>query len=167
MLLELCYGKGLEDFNLYKTFPIRPEQPNHSFRLRIATALSEKVKDEEGPEMQAAIKWCLKNRRTDINEHKWRKEFFNVVVIPLHNHIQYLAGKLNASDQDVTHYGDVTSGGTAIYGRSDFLGETVIGKSHTSLSNVEVILTKQLQVECMYIITMRQVRQHNRRQSGV
>ena len=128
ILLELCYGTALEEFNIFKSLPIRPEQLNHSFRLRIANTLCEQVVDEAGPEMQAAIKWCLKNRRSDINEHKWRKEFFSVVVLPLHNYTRYLAGKLMATEE-INHYGDVTSDGTAIYGKPEFSGETIVGKS--------------------------------------
>lgn len=144
VLLELCYGTRLEEFNIYKTFPVRPEQPNHSFRLRIATALCENVVDEAGPEMQAAIKWCLKNRRSDINEHKWRREFFSVVVLPLHNYTQYLSGKFIASE-DITHYGNVTSGGIAIYGKPEFLGETIIGKSYLYLSKCSRNINRSIQ----------------------
>jgi hypothetical protein len=143
LLLELCYGTRLEEFSIYKTFPIRPEKPNHSFRLRIATALCENVADEAGPEMQAAIKWCLKNRRSDIDEHKWRKEFFGVVVLPLYNYTQYLAGKFIASE-GTTHYGDNTSGGLGIYGNPQFFGETIVGEYNLYPPKIEVMRTNLL-----------------------
>jgi len=130
MLLELCYGKPLEKLKLYAQYRATITQVNATFNVRFAKFLCDTyLGDDHGPEVQAAVEWCLSNCRASMSEEKWEKEFFKEVVTPFHNYVQFLNGK-GLSGVTTNHYGNVSEGAVAFYGNTKFDGKVIVGESN-------------------------------------
>ena len=92
LLLELCWGIGLEDTAVYNECV--PETGRWNIVLDIAAALawSHEIEGEAGQEYAGAVSWCLHRRKFDGN--KWRDEFMASVIAPLEMCCQHLGSPL-------------------------------------------------------------------------
>ncbi|KAF2870784.1 hypothetical protein BDV95DRAFT_495558 [Massariosphaeria phaeospora] len=82
LLLELCFGRRLEDLALRKKYPPTSDAAaTHAFDVMAALKWSSSVSGEGGDDYAAAVKWCFMNA-ADI-ENNWRGEIVRNVVRPL------------------------------------------------------------------------------------
>ncbi|KAK3314613.1 hypothetical protein B0H66DRAFT_605559 [Apodospora peruviana] len=80
VLLELCFGKALEDQPYRKTLPPgRTEEEKAVFDVVAARDWQYDVEEEAGREYFEAVSWCLGGIRPD----RWRQDMLRCVVEPL------------------------------------------------------------------------------------
>ncbi|KAI1389422.1 uncharacterized protein F4822DRAFT_199745 [Hypoxylon trugodes] len=90
VLLELCFGRLLEDQPCRKKFPSVDDEAV-KFTLDLAAALDwlQEVEGEEGPDYASAVGWCLVATRPG----RWRQEMLRKVVKPLEGYHQFFVSK--------------------------------------------------------------------------
>jgi hypothetical protein len=91
LLLELCFGKLLEDHPIRRSMPVMSGPQNFYLDLAAALQWSEQVVDEAGPAYAGAVKWCLSQSTVGTKDEKWRAELYENVVKPLqecHDHLR-------------------------------------------------------------------------------
>ncbi|KAI1370312.1 hypothetical protein F4677DRAFT_367696 [Hypoxylon crocopeplum] len=90
VLLELCFGKLLEDQPCRKRWPLVDDE-NAKFALDVAAALDwlQEVEGEAGLDYASAVGWCLLATRPG----RWRQEMLRKVVQPLEGCYQCLASQ--------------------------------------------------------------------------
>lgn len=99
LLIELCYGMPLEEHEMRKQYTStsgsHTSSPDLEAALDLAVALewSRSVNGEAGEQYADAVDWCLRTRRMEGTDHKWREEFFRNVVVPLQFCHEQLSGK--------------------------------------------------------------------------
>jgi hypothetical protein len=82
ILLELCFGRRLEDHHLHKKHPSTTDPATkHAFDVMTALKWSSSVSGEGGDDYATAVKWCFTGV-TD-KEKNWRGEIIANVVRPL------------------------------------------------------------------------------------
>jgi hypothetical protein len=82
LLLELCFGKRLEDHPLRRKYPATDNvDANRAFDLMAAKRWSHNIRDEDGPEFKAAVQWCF--IEGDNASKDWRSEMIKHVIRPL------------------------------------------------------------------------------------
>lgn len=82
VLLELCFGKRLEAYDLWNTsFARNPLDPFQ--RLVIAQEWARDVELEADGDYAEAVQWCLQRAPIDASRNEWRKEFVQSVIQPL------------------------------------------------------------------------------------
>jgi hypothetical protein len=81
MLLELCFGKKLEDQSIRKKYPPGDAQSKEGYDLLAAIKWSNYVCGEGGEEYATAVKWCF-TAVGDMSK-SWRGEIIKNVVQPL------------------------------------------------------------------------------------
>lgn len=82
LLLELCFGKRLEDQNFYKITADGDPEIKRALDLMAAVNWSQKVSEEEGENYASAVKWCLVTSARKSNE-SWRSQLIKNVIKPL------------------------------------------------------------------------------------
>ena len=96
ILLELSFDTPLEEHGFRRNLLTLDGEPNPWLDLTAATQWCDCYAiDETGPEFARAIDWCLRNRTTRLSgghEQAWREELFTMVVEPLQNCYDQLAG---------------------------------------------------------------------------
>lgn len=81
LLLELCFGRRLEDHPLRKRYPAEAGETKQAFDLVAALKWSQSVGDEGGDEYASAVKWCFIGAN-NANQ-SWRGEIVKNVIKPL------------------------------------------------------------------------------------
>jgi hypothetical protein len=81
LLLELCFGKRLEDHPLRKKHPAGDEQTRPALDLMAALQWSKNVADEGGDDYASAVKWCFTG--SSVSNQSWRGEIIRNVIQPL------------------------------------------------------------------------------------
>jgi hypothetical protein len=82
VLLELCFGKRLEDHPLRRKHPITNDaDTSKAFDLMAAIQWSRGVCDEGGADYAAAVKWCFTGAG-NVSKN-WRTEMIRNVIRPL------------------------------------------------------------------------------------
>jgi hypothetical protein len=81
LLLELCFGRRLEDHPFRKKHPTDDADAKQAFDIMAALKWSASVSGEGGDDYAAAVKWCFTGA-TD-KEKNWRGEIIRNVVRPL------------------------------------------------------------------------------------
>lgn len=82
LLLELCFGRRLEDHPLRTKFPSSEGQAKQAFDLMAALKWSQSVNDEGGEDYAAAVKWCFLTETKNANR-SWRSDIIKNVINPL------------------------------------------------------------------------------------
>lgn len=82
LLLELCFGRRLEDHPLRQKYPDTAGQSKQAFDLMAALKWCQGVGDEGGDEYASAVKWCFFTSATNGNK-SWRGELIKNVIRPL------------------------------------------------------------------------------------
>ena len=89
VLLELCFGKSLEEHEMRKLYTSdtgqAPVNADLAAALDLGVALewSRSVGGEAGELYANAVQWCLKGQVSGTKDDKWREELFTNVVQPL------------------------------------------------------------------------------------
>lgn len=81
LLLELCFGRRLEDHPLRKKHPTGDADAKQAFDLMAALKWSQSVADEGGDDYASAVKWCFTGCTGTNNS--WRGEIIKNVIRPL------------------------------------------------------------------------------------
>lgn len=81
LLLELCFGRRLEDHPLRKKHPTGNAEVKQAFDVMAALKWSTSVSGEGGDDYAAAVKWCFTGAAD--KETNWRGEIIRNVVRPL------------------------------------------------------------------------------------
>lgn len=81
LLLELCFGRRLEDHPLRRKHPTGDAESKQLFDLKAAIQWSRSVCDEGGEDYAAAVKWCFTGAG-DMSKN-WRPEIIKNVIQPL------------------------------------------------------------------------------------
>jgi hypothetical protein len=81
LLLELCFGRRLEDYHLRKMHPAWTGEVKQAFDLKAALKWSQSVGDEGGDDYASAVKWCFTGAN-NANQ-SWRGEIIKNVIRPL------------------------------------------------------------------------------------
>ncbi|PGH04452.1 hypothetical protein AJ80_08505 [Polytolypa hystricis UAMH7299] len=92
LLLELCWGIGLEDTAVYRECVPATGRWNIVLDIAAALAWSHDVEGEAGQEYAGAVSWCL--RKTKLDGQKWRDEFMTSVIAPLELCCQHLGSPM-------------------------------------------------------------------------
>jgi hypothetical protein len=83
VLLELCFGKRLEDHPLRKKHSVGDAGSKHAFDLIAALQWSRNVCDEAGEDYHATVKWCFTGAGDMSKDKSWRSEIIKNVIRPL------------------------------------------------------------------------------------
>ena len=81
LLLELCFGRRLEDHPQRQQFPSGPKEAKQAFDLMAALKWSEEVGDEGGEDYASAVKWCFTGAK--MANPSWQGDIIKNVVRPL------------------------------------------------------------------------------------
>ncbi len=81
LLLELCFGRRLEDHPLRKRHPAEAGETKQAFDLMAALKWSQAVGDEGGDEYASAVKWCFTGANSA--NQSWRGGIIKNVIRPL------------------------------------------------------------------------------------
>ncbi|KAF1950557.1 hypothetical protein CC80DRAFT_426743 [Byssothecium circinans] len=81
LLLELCFGKRLEDHPVRRNYPAGDAESKQAFDLMAAIQWSRSVSDEGGDDYATAVRWCFTGAG-DASKN-WRTEIIKNVVRPL------------------------------------------------------------------------------------
>jgi hypothetical protein len=93
ILLELCFGKTLEQQPCRKQWPNgREAREVTGFDLLAARDWQCQIPEEAGPDYAEAVGWCLDKGKSRSPE-RWRKDMLQSVVHPLQRCREYLAGR--------------------------------------------------------------------------
>ncbi|KAF2013042.1 hypothetical protein BU24DRAFT_425606 [Aaosphaeria arxii CBS 175.79] len=81
LLLELCFGRRLEDHPYRRKLPEETGDAKQAFDLVAALRWSNEVGDEGGEDYASAVKWCFMSG--NIADKSWRSEIIKNVIRPL------------------------------------------------------------------------------------
>lgn len=81
LLLELCFGRRLEDHPFRKKHPVGTGEAKQAFDLMAALKWSQSVDDEGGDDYASAVKWCFTGANNAYQS--WRGEIIKNVIRPL------------------------------------------------------------------------------------
>lgn len=91
LLLELCFGKIMEDQSYRKKLPVGAnDQEKNGFDILAARDWQCHVNEEAGGDYAEAVSWCLGGNRITPLE-RWRQEMLRRVIQPLHRCREYLS----------------------------------------------------------------------------
>lgn len=91
MLLELCFGRTIEDQPWRKELPAgENDTEKAAYDILAAREWLGHVNDEAGPAYADAVSWCLLGNRC-VPEEKWRQEMLRKVIYPLKQSREFLA----------------------------------------------------------------------------
>lgn len=83
LLLELCFGKPLDQHALWQQAGFSAAKTNPMMRHFVACEWSKDVEGEAGEQYANAVRFCLHQGPTVLQDDKWRMEFAQAVVWPL------------------------------------------------------------------------------------
>ncbi|KAM0715319.1 hypothetical protein Q7P37_008817 [Cladosporium fusiforme] len=92
MLLELAFGKRLEDNDLWQQLGVQNTKIA-LFRLMVAKQWADDVEGEQGSEFSSAVMWCLNKSPTSLEGNEWRKDLASEVVLPLEHCYEWISPK--------------------------------------------------------------------------
>ncbi|KAL7800195.1 hypothetical protein V8C37DRAFT_364409 [Trichoderma ceciliae] len=81
LLLELCFGRRLEDDPRHIEYSIGVGENKQKFDLVVALDWVKEVSGEAGDDYASAVKWCFTG--TNCSNHLWRREIIKNVIRPL------------------------------------------------------------------------------------
>jgi hypothetical protein len=81
LLLELCFGRRLEDHPLRKKHPAGAGETKQAFDCMAALKWSQSVRDEGGDDYASAVKWCFTGAQN--TDPSWRCDIIKNVIRPL------------------------------------------------------------------------------------
>lgn len=91
LLLELCFGRIMEDQSWRKCRPVGAnDQEKKGFDILAAREWQCHVNEEAGGDYAEAVSWCLGGNRIAPPE-RWRQEMLRRVIQPLHRCREYLS----------------------------------------------------------------------------
>ncbi|KAK3073075.1 hypothetical protein LTR53_005652 [Teratosphaeriaceae sp. CCFEE 6253] len=93
MLMELLFGVGLEAHELWLSPGFADNKSKPLFRQMVAREWADSVDGEAGPDMSAAVMWCLNESPTTLEGDQWRRDLAHKVVLPLQNCCDWIQGK--------------------------------------------------------------------------
>ncbi|KAK5682956.1 hypothetical protein LTS10_004484 [Elasticomyces elasticus] len=94
MLMELLFGVGLEDHELWSNPGFCDNQNTSLYRQMVAREWADTVEGKAGPDLSAAVMWCLNESPTTLDGDQWRQDLAHKVVLPLQNCCDWISGKL-------------------------------------------------------------------------
>jgi hypothetical protein len=83
LLLELCFGKPLDEHELWKQAGFAMAKANPMMRHFVAYEWSKEVEGEAGEQYANAVRFCLHQGPATLTDDKWRVDFAQAVVWPL------------------------------------------------------------------------------------
>jgi hypothetical protein len=83
LLLELCFGKPLDEHELWKQAGFATVKTNPTMRHFVACEWSKEVDGEAGEHYANAVRFCLHQSPVSLTDEKWRVGFAQSVVWPL------------------------------------------------------------------------------------
>lgn len=83
LLLELCFGKLLDQHDLWQQAGFSAAKTNPMMRHFVACEWSKDVEGEAGEQYAGAVRFCLHQGPTALQDDKWRTDFAQAVVWPL------------------------------------------------------------------------------------
>lgn len=83
LLLELCFGKLLDQHELWKQAGFSAAKTNSMMQHFVACEWSKDVEGEAGEQYATAVRYCLHQGPAVLQDEKWRTEFAQAVVWPL------------------------------------------------------------------------------------
>ncbi|KAI0097000.1 hypothetical protein GGR51DRAFT_566791 [Nemania sp. FL0031] len=90
LLLELCFGRSIDQHPSRLRYPNGDKQTNAAFDLVTALEWVRDVNDDAGGDYYEAIEWCLYGCRILPTDRGWKKLMVEKVVVPLERCCQYL-----------------------------------------------------------------------------
>jgi hypothetical protein len=83
LLLELCFGKLLDQHELWQQACFSAAKANPMMRHFVACEWSKDVEGEAGEQYASAVRFCLHQGPAVLQDDKWRTDFAQAVVWPL------------------------------------------------------------------------------------
>jgi hypothetical protein len=83
LLLELCFGKLLDQHQLWQQGCFSAAKTNPMMRHFVACEWSKDVEGEAGEQYANAVRFCLHQGPAVLQDEKWRTDFAQAVVWPL------------------------------------------------------------------------------------
>ncbi|GIZ44581.1 hypothetical protein CKM354_000777500 [Cercospora kikuchii] len=93
VLLELCFGRRLEDHPLWSNSLYAAGKSDSIMRQAVAFEWLDDVQGEAGEEYATAVTWTLRHVPGIVKDGSWRADFAKNVVQPLHRYYEYLNPK--------------------------------------------------------------------------
>ena len=90
VLLELCFGRRLEDHKEWQKPGYAALMQDSNIRQAVACVWLEDVGEEAGPDYATAVNWTLRQAPAVLKDEKWREEFAQNVVQPLQRNFEHL-----------------------------------------------------------------------------
>ena len=83
LLLELCFGKSLDQHALWQQPGLTTMKTNPLIRQFVVNEWLKDVQGEAGEQYANAVRFCLQQAPTSLKDEKWRMDFAQSVVWPL------------------------------------------------------------------------------------
>jgi hypothetical protein len=83
LLLELCFGKSLDQHALWQQPGLTTMKTNPLIRQFVVSEWLKDVEGEAGEQYANAVRFCLQQAPTSLKDEKWRVDFAQSVVWPL------------------------------------------------------------------------------------
>lgn len=83
LLLELCFGKLIDQHELWQQAGFSTAKTNPMMRHFVACEWSKDVEGEAGEQYASAVRFCLHQGPAVLQDDKWRTDFAQAVVWPL------------------------------------------------------------------------------------
>lgn len=83
LLLELCFGKPLDQHVLWQQAGFAMAKANPMMRRFVACEWAKDVEGEAGEQYASAVRFCLHQSPAVLTDDKWRVDFAQAVVWPL------------------------------------------------------------------------------------
>ena len=90
VLLELCFGRRLEDHPMWESPGYGILQNDHNLRQTVAREWLKEVQEDAGQPYATAVSWALLQSPGVLKDERWREEFAQNVVQPLQRYYEYL-----------------------------------------------------------------------------
>jgi hypothetical protein len=140
ILLELCFGRPLEESAVYRGLLGQFKSANATLDLTAATMWQKKARRHGGDQFADAINWCLESTSstTPMSKTNRIKAFYKNVVVPLQRCHDSLTGRYfkdgadEKGDNSTNLYSNVSKGGVSFHGSVTFVGSQNIGTQYSS-----------------------------------
>jgi hypothetical protein len=83
LLLELCFGRSLDEHELWKQAGFAAAKTNPMMRHFVASEWARDVEGEAGEQYASAVRFCMQQGPASLSDEKWRMDFAQAVVWPL------------------------------------------------------------------------------------
>lgn len=81
LLLELCFGKRIDDYPPRRKWPHEPKDVKQAFDIMAGLSWAQEISGEAGDDYASAVTWCFTGSK--VGNQAWQRDFIESVIRPL------------------------------------------------------------------------------------